>query len=139
MFRVGGRKRCGGPRLYILFKMEGERWQDDVTIVAVLIVFLIALAGCGTTEPTPDPDSNTPGEQIASERPAEKTITTFPEGMEETGTYRLLDWAELPFTTYVPIGMYEDMEAVEEEDARGVRIGPLEIVFFDAEVDEEQA
>ncbi|RKL68313.1 hypothetical protein CR203_07475 [Salipaludibacillus neizhouensis] len=101
--------------------------------------------GTGTSPQEEIADENeepvTPDEE---KRPKTIEIVTYPEGMEETNTYQLVNEEDFPFTTYMPDNfiserMYVDNGLGIKFSSENSDVMMMEIVFFDAGTSEEEA
>ncbi|MGJ9383752.1 hypothetical protein [Salipaludibacillus sp. CF4.18] len=92
----------------------------------------------------PSPLEEQPVTPDEEERPKTIEIVTYPEGMEETNTYQLVNEEDFPFTTYIPDNFIS--ERMDVAYGSGVKFSPensdvmmMEIVFFDDGISEEEA
>lgn len=76
-------------------------------------------------------------------RPLVKSITTYPEGMEHTSEFQLVDVFWLPFLTYIPVDW--QYQAIEDENGQGVLIlppfgdtGQVEIWIYHPEIEQDK-
>ncbi|MCG0239375.1 MAG: hypothetical protein L6E13_09275 [Firmicutes bacterium] len=83
-------------------------------------------------------------EAVRNPRPWTKPVKVYPEGTEETRTFRLVYLPILPFTTYVPADWQHEPMQNEEEGTVGIRliapndIGFVDVVFFPPGTDRER-
>jgi len=83
-------------------------------------------------------------EAVRNPQPWTKPVKVYPEGTEETRTFRLVYLPILPFTTYVPADWQAASMQNEEEGTVGIRliapneIGFVDVVFFPPGTDRER-